>query len=191
MDWLQKLNADYITQTNSKSDQLKNYLNMEETNYQYSIKGSSLSFDKKKIPSHEEDNQNNCPSSGTKFSTEESLENQISSDHEKKKFYTCIRWPYKCTVCDDSSSKEKCIKPHVTSVHEKIKPHKCSSDSDTFCDVCEKYYSSKYFLKDHIAGVHEGKKPYKCTNCKVSFSFKGSWKRHNKRCKPLPEGKDL
>ena len=49
MDWLQNLNADYITQRNSKSDQLKNYRNMKETNYQYSIKGSSLSFDKKKI----------------------------------------------------------------------------------------------------------------------------------------------
>ena len=58
MDWLQKLNADYITQTNSESVQWK-----------------------KKFPSRKEDNQNSCSSSGTKFSTEESLENQTTLDH--------------------------------------------------------------------------------------------------------------
>ena len=57
MDWLQKLNADYFTQTNSESFRLK-----------------------KKFPSRKEDNQNSC-SSGTKFSTEESLENQTTLDH--------------------------------------------------------------------------------------------------------------
>merc|ERR1712051_405214 len=98
---------------------------MKETNYQYSIKGCSLSFDKKKIPSHEEDNQNS-PSSGGRFSTEDSLKNQTSLDHEKKKFYGCLRWPYKCNVCDDSFSQEKCTKPHITSVLDKKKPCKRS-----------------------------------------------------------------
>ena len=198
MDWLQKLNADYITQTNSKSDQLKNYLNME-TNCQYSIKGSSLSFDKKKIPRHEEDNQNNCPSSGTKCSTEESLENQISTDHEKQKFYACLRWPYKCTVCDDSFSQEKCTKPHITSVHdkketckrsicdtstsekgkfkktieavlEKIKPYKCS--------ICNDAYSSNSQLNVHFTSVHKDKNPFDCNICSKSFVSKQSLNGH-------------
>ena len=123
MEWLQKLNADYVTQTNSDSDQLKNSLNKH---CQYSIGGSGILFDKKKFPSHEEDNQNNWPTSGGEFAKEDSLESQNSSDHEKKKFYACLRWPYKCTVCDASFSQEKCTKPQITSVHDKKEPYKRS-----------------------------------------------------------------
>ena len=194
MDWLQKLNADYITQTNSKSDQLKNYLNVE-TNSQYSIKGSSLSFDKKKILSHEEDNKNGCPSSGGKFSTEDSLENQISLDHEKKKFYACLRWPYKCTVCDDSFSQEKCTKPHITSVHDKKEPCKRSvcdtstSEKAKFkktieaalekikpykCSICNDSYSSNSQLNVHFTSVHKDENPFDCKICSKSFVSKQS-----------------
>ena len=88
MEWLQKLNADYVTQTNSDSDQLKNSLNKH---CQYAIGGSGILFDKKTFPSHEEDNQNNWPTSGGEFAKEDSLESQNSSDHEKKKFYACLR----------------------------------------------------------------------------------------------------
>ena len=107
-------------------------------------------FDMKHFPSHEKDNQNLCASAGGEFSIEDSLENQISSDHEKKKFYTCIHWPYKCTVCDDSSSQEKCIKPQVSSVHEKKKPHKCL--------MCEYSSYRNRDLKTHMESIHESKK---------------------------------
>ena len=33
-------------------------------------------------------------------------------------------------------------------------------------------------MKKHIASVHEGKKPYKCEICHVSFTQKGSLKKH-------------
>ena len=195
MDWLQKLNADYITQRNSKSDQLKNYLNMEETNYRYSTKGSSLLFDRKKLPSHEEDNQN----SFGKFSTDDSLKNQTTLDHEKKKFYGCLRWPYKCNVCDDSFSQEKCTKPHITSVHDKKKPCKRSvcdtstSEKAKFkktieavlekikpykCSICNDAYSSNSQLNEHFTSVHKDENPFDCKICSKSFVSKQSLNGH-------------
>ena len=183
MDWLQKLNADYITRTNSKSDQLKNYLNNE------------TSFDKQKIPNREEDNQNSCG----KFSTEDSLKNQTTLDHEKKKFYGCLRWPYKCNVCDDSFSQEKCTKPHITSVLDKKKPCKRSvcdtstSEKAKFkktieavlekikpykCSICNDSYSSNSQLNVHFTSVHKDENPFDCKICNKSFVSKQNLNGH-------------
>ena len=119
-------------------------------------------FDMKHFPSHEKDNQNLCASTGGEFSTEDSLENQISSDHEKTKFYKCIRWPYKCAVCDSSVSQEKYIQPQIISVHEDERPFKCS--------VCDTSFYEKGKLERHIVAVDEKKKPYICFVCNSAFS---------------------
>ena len=110
---------------------------------------------------YEEDKQNMCASSGD-FSKEDSFENQISSDHERAKFFKCIRWPYKCTVCDSSVSQENYIPPQIISVHEEKKPFKCN--------VCDTSFYENSTLKKHIEFVHEKKKSYKCYVCNDAFS---------------------
>ena len=96
----------------------------------------------------------NWPLVNGNFSTYDSLENQTSSDHEKTKFYKCIRWPYKCNVCDSSFSQEKYTQPQIITVHEEEKTFKCS--------VCDTSFYDKGTLERHIMAVHEKKKPYKC-----------------------------
>ena len=86
--------------------------------------------------------------------------------------------PHKCTICDCTFSQKQHLKTHTDSLHEGKKPHKCS--------ICDYSCSQKGGLKYHINAVHEGKKPHKCSICDYSFSLKGILRKH---IKSVHEGK--
>ena len=76
------------------------------------------------------------------------------------------------------------LKKHIETVHEGIKPFKCS-----ICDVkfANNYnpqiqesqikFANKQNLKKHIETVHEGIKPFKCSICDVEFANKQNLKK--------------
>ena len=67
------------------------------------------------------------------------------------------------------------LKKHVGTVHEGIKPFKCS-----ICDVkfANNYnsgmvhikFANQQKLKKHVDTVHEGIKPFECSICVVKFA---------------------
>ena len=61
--------------------------------------------------------------------------------------------PFKCEICDFSSSKKNNLKTHVESVHEGNKPLK-----KIICEICENRFSQKNDLKRHVGAVHKGNK---------------------------------
>ena len=62
------------------------------------------------------------------------------------------------------------MKKHIASVHEGLRPFKCSK-----CDSCFKDGSN---LKRHFMSAHEGKKPHLCPICGVGFAQNTNLKSH-------------
>ena len=76
------------------------------------------------------------------------------------------------------------LKKHVGTVHEGIKPFKCSICDVEFANnynpqmqelqIQEWYlhikFANKQNLKKHVGTVHEGIKPFKCSVCDVKFA---------------------
>ena len=46
------------------------------------------------------------------------------------------------------------------------------------CNICDISFSIKGTLKRHIESVHEGKKPFKCSECDAAFSNNQNLKSH-------------
>ena len=74
--------------------------------------------------------------------------------------------PFQFKICKNS------LKTHISSVHEIIKPHKCS--------LCDYSASEKGHLKYHISAKHDGEKPFECNFCDAKFPAKGSRNKHLK-----------
>ena len=75
----------------------------------------------------------------TKYLENNNLKQHKKSVHEGNK-------PFKCEVCDFSSSRKIDMKRHVNAVHEGKKPFKC--------EICDYRCSRKNRLKQHIACKH-------------------------------------
>ena len=67
-----------------------------------------------------------------------------------------------CDTCDKTLSSRKCLKTHISCVHEKIRQNEC--------DWCYKVFTSNGNLKQHIRGVHEKIKLSTCHLCEKKFS---------------------
>ena len=91
------------------------------------------------------------------------LSAHVASVHEGKK-------PFKCNICDYSSSLKHHMKKHVDSVHEGKKPFKC--------DICDYTCSQKSNMKRHVASVHEEKNPIKCDFCNFGCFLTQQMKQH-------------
>ena len=85
-----------------------------------------------------------------------------------------------CTICSKTFDRTN-MKRHILTVHEGVKPFKCT--------LCVTTFSTKTHLKRHIAGVHEGKKPHPCAICQDGFKMAKQLRQHMKRvheeAKPL------
>ena len=66
------------------------------------------------------------------------------------------------------------MRSHIATVHEGLKPFKCS--------LCDSWFGTKQYVKKHIATVHgapvEKRKQWPCEVCKKGFTTKGSLKKH-------------
>ena len=66
-----------------------------------------------------------------------------------------------------------CLKTHVNSVHDGVKPFECI--------ICNEKFTQRQNLKRHTESVHEKKKPYKCDLCERDFTQKLHLKKHMNR----------
>ena len=66
-----------------------------------------------------------------------------------------------CPICNKSYS-QKALKFHISSVHDGVKPFKCSS--------CDASFARNNHLRRHYGNVHEGKREFMCILCKDSFT---------------------
>ena len=76
--------------------------------------------------------------------------------------------PYRCTVCDRSSSSPGILQRHMRT-NSGERPYPCS--------YCGKSFATSSNLKAQIA-VHTRERPYPCSFCGKSFSQKGSANLH-------------
>ena len=63
---------------------------------------------------------------------------------------------------------------HISTVHDKIKPHKCNQ--------CPKSFGYKHHLTQHIDDVHNQEKPHECATCPKISSSENSKKYHEIVC---------
>ena len=61
--------------------------------------------------------------------------------------------PYKCLLCDYTSSRKGTLKNHIDTIHKQLKPHKCP--------ICDYTSSQKGTLNRHINSIHTQLKPHK------------------------------
>ena len=61
------------------------------------------------------------------------------SDQENLNSKKLVKSDITCAICNSNFSNNKCLNQHISSVHEKKKPFKCS--------VCELCFSEKGTLK--------------------------------------------
>ena len=91
------------------------------------------------------------------------MSEELFSEHAVEKFVmdNAYNSTYgaKQSLKNNIGSPFKCLKNHITSVHEGNRPLKC--------DTCETKFSEKGILDMHVNSVHEKKKPFKC-NLKVT-----------------------
>ena len=75
-----------------------------------------------------------------------------------------------CPKCKKSPNLVTLVRIHVRSVHEKLRPFKCTE--------CLYSATQRSHLKTHIKGVHEKSKQFKCTECPFATSHKHHLKLH-------------
>ncbi|CAI5779393.1 domain zinc finger 14 [Podarcis lilfordi] len=76
---------------------------------------------------------------------------------------------FPCQLCKRSFEKRDRLRIHVLHVHEKHRPHKCST--------CAKSFSQSSSLNKHMR-VHSGERPYKCVYCNKAFTASSILRTH-------------
>ncbi|XP_014163322.1 PR domain zinc finger protein 14 [Geospiza fortis] len=76
---------------------------------------------------------------------------------------------FPCHLCDRSFEKRDRLRIHILHVHEKHRPHKCST--------CGKSFSQSSSLNKHMR-VHSGERPYKCVYCNKAFTASSILRTH-------------
>jgi len=74
-----------------------------------------------------------------------------------------------CPYCQREFKQKHHLKDHVRSVHEGIRPYKCS--------YCEKSFGLPKTLRVHLMG-HTNERPYQCDICEKTFRQKAELNRH-------------
>ncbi|XP_045416433.1 PR domain zinc finger protein 14 [Lemur catta] len=119
------------------------------------------------------------------------------------KYTPCVdkgdrRFP--CSLCKRSFEKQGRLRIHIRHVHEKHRPHQCSTCGKRFtqsstlrkhmrvhsgerpyqCMYCTKKFSASSILRTHIR-QHSGEKPFKCKHCGKSFASHAAHDSHVRR----------
>ncbi|XP_007527505.1 PR domain zinc finger protein 14 [Erinaceus europaeus] len=107
---------------------------------------------------------------------------------------------FPCTLCSRSFEKRDRLRIHILHVHEKHRPHKCSTCGKSFsqssslnkhlrvhsgerpyqCVYCTKKFTASSILRTHIR-QHSGEKPFKCKHCGKSFASHAAHDSHVRR----------
>ncbi|ODN02828.1 putative zinc finger protein [Orchesella cincta] len=84
------------------------------------------------------------------------------------------RWytPKECPICKRILSDSKCLKKHISAVHNKLKPY--------VCNICGHTSARKAELQLHQR-QHTGEKPYKCPICSYQTGDHNSLRKHKLR----------
>ncbi|CAL8096829.1 unnamed protein product [Orchesella dallaii] len=84
------------------------------------------------------------------------------------------RWytPKECPICKRILSDSKCLKKHISAVHNKLKPY--------VCNICGHTSARKAELQLHMR-QHTGEKPYKCPICPYQTGDHNSLRKHKLR----------
>lgn len=88
-----------------------------------------------------------------------------------------------CDVCNVQLSTYASLKNHKKTIHDKLKPFKCTE--------CPKAFSAKHTLEFH-KNTHSGLKPFQCKHCSFKASDRSSISKHQKKLhavKPCNEEK--
>ena len=88
-----------------------------------------------------------------------------SKEQEKKKKYPCGEGE-----CSYAASQKSNLKKHKSTVHDKIRNHKC--------DQCDYAAFHAFELKRHIESKHENARKHLCEHCGYAASLKSLLKRH-------------
>ena len=80
--------------------------------------------------------------------------------------------PYRCSICNKSFGHKSEVKRHIKTIHEKLKLFGC--------EVCNKMFGHRDTLKVHVKTVHEKLKPHQCEFCKKYFGQKQNLSTHIK-----------
>jgi KRAB domain-containing zinc finger protein len=80
--------------------------------------------------------------------------------------------PHLCSTCEKSFASKQDLKRHILMVHEKINHKK------HLCSQCDSSFFNISGLKVHTDSVHEGKRPFECSLCDSKFTQRGALKLH-------------
>ncbi|XP_037361997.1 PR domain zinc finger protein 14 [Talpa occidentalis] len=114
---------------------------------------------------------------------------------------------FPCSLCKRSFEKRDRLRIHILHVHEKHRPHKCSTCGKCFsqssslnkhmrvhsgdrpyqCVYCTKKFTASSILRTHIR-QHSGEKPFKCKYCGKSFASHAAHDSHVRRSHKEDEG---
>ncbi|KAM5281069.1 PR domain zinc finger protein 14 [Ctenodactylus gundi] len=114
---------------------------------------------------------------------------------------------FPCSLCKRSFEKRDRLRIHILHVHEKHRPHKCSTCGKSFsqssslnkhmrvhsgdrpyqCVYCTKKFTASSILRTHIR-QHSGEKPFKCKHCGKSFASHAAHDSHVRRSHKEDEG---
>jgi len=103
-----------------------------------------------------------------------SCKQELKSSSEDETYRPKPRHNKECSICRKKFRKNRDLRLHIQSVHEKLKPHKC--------DHCDRSFALKKTLRGHVQVVHLRIKPWSCNFCEESFSDKRVLKNHVVKC---------
>lgn len=109
-----------------------------------------------------------CPRCPSTFYFKQNRDRHITEVHLGKR-------PHKCTYegCDKAFKNSSGLKQHQRTVHEKVRPFKCTQ--------CDAAFGQRNHLTQHVLVLHEKVKMYACDLCDKSFSNVGNRTQHMKR----------
>lgn len=80
-----------------------------------------------------------------------------------------------CSDCGATLKSAKTLRQHCVLVHNKSAPYKC--------DICDRGFPSNQKWLDHLTLHHKAKR-HQCHDCKETFRYQWSLRRHQKNAHP-------